>query len=210
MYNDTTKGHHSMMQECEMRCGLSCHREVYKVDVSTLRFPSESNTDAWVKYFTKRGELEKDHAYCRRNLVGINVYFTSERFLLQTQKKAFDLYQMISDLGGQLGLWLGLSVTTFAEILQHISQAFYQFILFIWRKTRDHGKETESLKDLEINSSLIFEPPNLYETRLYEKYRIEKIKTNGTFKRKAKIVYVRPTPPITKKFSSSLKISEIK
>lgn len=54
----------------------------------------------------------------RRMTSRINVYIADSNVVTTTEAPDYDLVRLVSDLGGQLGLWIGVSVITLVEVLQ--------------------------------------------------------------------------------------------
>ena len=48
----------------------------------------------------------------------INVYVSNTDVFLTTEEPAMTVTDLISDIGGQLGVWIGVSVLTIAEVLE--------------------------------------------------------------------------------------------
>ena len=112
-------------------CLLPCKYKDYKKSTSYSTFPSKYLASHFKEYFPKtiktikRGvpesELEnfnlnyKDYLY--ENLVYLDVFFDDLKYELAEESKADKESSLISDIGGQLGLWLGCSILTLVEIV---------------------------------------------------------------------------------------------
>lgn len=46
----------------------------------------------------------------------------------------FQVYSLLSDVGGQMGLWLGLSICTLFEFLELLSEVSLAVIMWAWIK----------------------------------------------------------------------------
>ncbi|KAH3711511.1 hypothetical protein DPMN_071180 [Dreissena polymorpha] len=55
--------------------------------------------------------------YSDTTLLKVDVFYTRLMLKKVEQKKAYESENLISDIGGQLGLWLGLSAITFGELI---------------------------------------------------------------------------------------------
>ena len=58
----------------------------------------------------------------------VNVYMADTNMLVVKESAGYTEAEMVADLGGMLGLCLGISVITVAEILQMIIQYCFSFI----------------------------------------------------------------------------------
>lgn len=52
------------------------------------------------------------------NYVSLVIFFNDMSYQMFTDIPAYDWPKLVSDIGGQMGLWLGLSVITSIEILE--------------------------------------------------------------------------------------------
>lgn len=73
--------------------------------------------------------------------MALNVYFAKDSFIEITEDQKLDFYQVFSGLGGQMGLWLGISVMTVLEYLQYFGGAsLVKYKQYTERKNRKKGK----------------------------------------------------------------------
>ncbi|XP_077870415.1 epithelial sodium channel subunit gamma-like [Saccoglossus kowalevskii] len=56
----------------------------------------------------------------QKNLVRVQIYFKELNFQSITESPAYSEFDLISDIGGQLGLWIGVSMITVCEIFQFL------------------------------------------------------------------------------------------
>ena len=63
--------------------------------------------------------------YFRRNMAKVDIFYKELSFQKITQKPAFEVLSLLSEVGGFLGLLLGASVLTVCEIIDYaIMKAF--------------------------------------------------------------------------------------
>ena len=60
-------------------------------------------------------DSKSDHL--EQNLVFLDIYYDDTRYDKVSEAQADDGPSLISDIGGQLGLWLGCSILTIVELL---------------------------------------------------------------------------------------------
>lgn len=61
------------------------------------------------------------------NIVSVNVYFKSNSIKKITEKPAILPQDLLANVGGAMGLFLGISFLSFVEIVEIIIEAFYYF-----------------------------------------------------------------------------------
>jgi hypothetical protein len=131
---------------CDAMCPLACTEYHYDIDMNMIRFPSKNNfVDLTAEQMmhaiverndTERLALYKQHFHFTSNDTTSNDFsrfsyrrFTNDVSFVSVELKDLDLtvtsempdytvYQLLSDIGGQLGLWIGMSVITLAEMLE--------------------------------------------------------------------------------------------
>ena len=64
--------------------------------------------------FSDEGLIEKK---LKQNLIYLDIHFDDLKYELAEESKADKEASLISDVGGQLGLWLGCSILTIVEIV---------------------------------------------------------------------------------------------
>ncbi|XP_072040591.1 acid-sensing ion channel 1C-like isoform X3 [Amphiura filiformis] len=116
-------------------CTVPCHYEEFRTSVSYATYPSVSaGVDTQSKYGV-------DVDYQRENLVLVDVYYEELNFQLVNQTKAMTLPSLISDVGGNLGLFLGASLLTIGEVIDYI---IYK-LKSLCRSERNHRQSSNTL-----------------------------------------------------------------
>ena len=129
---------------CDSSCPRACTEVVYDYDIRLIKWPHRNTvvyhigekfiTDLASGNDTERFELFKNYfefAADERQPEFIDFNYqkmVNEMSVLQVEMKTLDLtktlevadytgYQLLSDIGGQLGLWIGMSVITVTEVV---------------------------------------------------------------------------------------------
>lgn len=121
-------------------CFPPCHEQSYDVTYSLSRWPANSfdGEEAYIDIFDSEGypmrflgpeDEEKFKLYekyfdvqnrrkAMRDFARLNVYIADSNVLRTEESEDYSQSQLLSDIGGQLGLWVGISVITLAEVLE--------------------------------------------------------------------------------------------
>lgn len=98
-------------------CPPPCYEETFKITVSSAMWPSLSKAKDLLQAlkiaFWQFDYWTLDSLY--NNIVTTNIYFKDFTVETITQVPAYTIYDFGSDLGGQLGLWIGSSVFSVFE-----------------------------------------------------------------------------------------------
>lgn len=62
--------------------------------------------------------------YVKEHTSRVNVHIADSNIIKTTESPDYDLIRLVSDIGGQLGLWIGISVITLVEVLQLCADIF--------------------------------------------------------------------------------------
>ena len=101
----------------DCNCPPPCYEEHFKITISSAMWPSFSKAKDLLRGL-KSAFLQFDHwtlDSLYNNIVATNIYFKD--FTVETieQKPAYTINDFGSDLGGQLGLWIGSSIFSVFE-----------------------------------------------------------------------------------------------
>ncbi|XP_077983993.1 acid-sensing ion channel 2-like [Glandiceps talaboti] len=90
-------------------CPVPCQRVIYKADLSHAKFPSTVFSEFMTAYMNIP-PLED-------SIVKVDIFFQELSIEEIKQQKSYDVFGLLCDIGGSLGLWLGGSILTLIEII---------------------------------------------------------------------------------------------
>ena len=123
----------SLYMECLKYCPQECELTEFKLKSFVSAFPS----DEYAKLIMKQFNLNKSERNrissveeLRESIISLNVYFDCKDYteIKERQLVTFDV--LLGNLGGQLGLFLGLDVLSLVEVFEFIVVAY----LSVFRK----------------------------------------------------------------------------
>ncbi|XP_033116228.1 acid-sensing ion channel 5-like [Anneissia japonica] len=98
---------------CE--CYLDCKDISYETKLSYANIPSYSISNGTQEAYNESAEFLKD------NVVMLDVYYPVITKQVYKQTKAMTFSALLSDIGGQLGLFVGVSIITVVEITEYLA-----------------------------------------------------------------------------------------
>ena len=122
---------HGFQEQCN--CPVPCEEEVYHRIVSMTKWPALVDMPLYRIVFAKSLNLTADELtseYIRNNFLQIRVYFDELAYKHVYEQCKISVAELYSNLGGQLGLWIGYSFFSIIELLAMLSTAAY----FLCRK----------------------------------------------------------------------------
>ncbi|KAL4218107.1 ligand-gated sodium channel [Mactra antiquata] len=113
-----------ILEDCNNRCPTPCSDVKYDLTLSMSQWPSEQYEDHLDKKLQKSTSHfmhDDNRADSSSTLAKIEVFYKELMFEHVEQQKAYESQNLISDIGGQLGLWLGLSAITLGEVIEFLA-----------------------------------------------------------------------------------------
>jgi hypothetical protein len=107
--------------ECSVECPIECDYSYFNVVPYTASFPSSSFASFLLSSEDFRSKFGHDNVtieQVKESVVSLNVYFNSIDYQQVTEVPDTDIGTMLGNFGGQLGLFLGVSFLSFAEIFE--------------------------------------------------------------------------------------------
>ncbi|XP_046571635.1 acid-sensing ion channel 4-A-like [Haliotis rubra] len=119
---------------CQTRCTPNCRDESYQQEISASMWPAANHIPKLAESFVSQliasgrkvpisessSATEKEEFF-RRNVMSVNIFYKTLNYEKIETRPAYDWKSLLSDVGGQAGLWLGFSLLTLGEILELIA-----------------------------------------------------------------------------------------
>lgn len=133
MYEKLTVRDPSAMDDCT--CYPPCEDTIFDTSYSLSRLPDVDSKEASVylvglqKFFDsiisedKKKILQKKYGenfteIVHQQVSRLNVHIADSNIIKTIEQPDYEAIRLVSDIGGQLGLWIGISVITLFEVLQ--------------------------------------------------------------------------------------------
>ncbi|XP_077977483.1 degenerin unc-8-like [Glandiceps talaboti] len=117
---------------CKVPCQVPCHEESFKKEISQYVWPSHIYEDTLLS--TVYGQSMKTWGLTKENIRGnllrVAIYYEELNYDRVYEKPAYELSQLWADIGGALGLWIGVSTVTVMEFLEFLVNGL------LWAKRR--------------------------------------------------------------------------
>ena len=136
-------------------CPLECQNQPYVYSISTSDFPSESMASIMLNdanllkglvYLNKSKTIES----IKSTFTYVNIFFDYTGYTLVTESPTQELVDLLSSVGGTMGLYIGISFLSFVEAVELVLLLFIK--CFTFNKRHNSINEIPSnLKD-NINS----------------------------------------------------------
>jgi hypothetical protein len=114
---------HNYQNECLIGCPLECESESYAFTVSSLDYPSKVFADYISKksgIMSRYGNRTPSYDELKGSLVKLNINFQSLQYTLVEESQKTTWIDLISNIGGTLGLFTGFSFLSLVELLEII------------------------------------------------------------------------------------------
>jgi len=99
------------------KCPVACESVEFSAQLSYASYPANTYADLLAKNRNMTGTVAENRQYLRDNLLELRIYYESLTFSDVKQVPSYDLYSLLGDVGGQIGLFLGASLLTLVEYL---------------------------------------------------------------------------------------------
>ena len=136
-------------------CYSPCEEHAYKTDVSYSYWPLDfTQLSFYENYVINHPEKEKLKAYknldhfnkteiianglIRKNFIRLNVYLKDLVIQEYVQKKSYEIQNLLGDMGGTFGLWIGMSFITWCEVLELVIR-----VMSRWARKATNSGEIE-------------------------------------------------------------------
>ncbi len=109
-------------------CPVECDLVTYDLATSTSGFPGQNYAEILVNNTflnNLKPELKSGYSDLKESVLSFSVYYSELQYTEINQLEKLSLIDLICDIGGTLGLFIGASLLSFVELLEgFISVAF--------------------------------------------------------------------------------------
>ncbi|XP_035666346.1 amiloride-sensitive sodium channel subunit gamma-like [Branchiostoma floridae] len=124
-------------------CPASCSDRVFRKSIGLAEWPADSYLPTVLsKLRTKsRGPgtgILGDSDEFKRNLLKVNIYYEALNFERITESPGYEVENLLGDIGGQLGLWVGMSCLSAMEIME----VLVDIVIILCKKMSGRGRPT--------------------------------------------------------------------
>ncbi|XP_067662931.1 acid-sensing ion channel 4-B-like isoform X1 [Haliotis asinina] len=119
--------------EAECQCGTQCNFETFNAQVSSSAYPAE----IWAETLNNNTNSETSEFF-RNNFLELRVFYDKMMVTSIKQHPQYTRATLFSNVGGQMGLCLGASILTVAEIGELLT------FMFLYMMDRLRGRKAEN------------------------------------------------------------------
>lgn len=145
-------------------CPPPCEEEVYHRIVSMTKWPALVDIPVYRVVFAKALNISGSTLttdYIRYNFLQVRVYFDELGYKHAFEQCKMSLAELYSNLGGQLGLWVGYSFFSIIELLAMLLTALYFYGKYKFTGEPDTNRPRDDAKDSakkeDSNNSIMVE-----------------------------------------------------
>ncbi len=121
----------SLAKACKEFCPLECNSDYIDFTVSLLGFPSETLCEKYksIKFIEKHFENRKNitNDEIRKNSLAVNIYFNNLGYTEVRKTAKINFGSLISNIGGILGLCMGMSILSVFQLVDMILEIIFFF-----------------------------------------------------------------------------------
>ena len=128
VYADKYQTETFLEQICLPLCPLECNKTEYKVTLTT----SYLLGDDYVDYIKNNKQLLNDFVnrtldteVAAKSLIKVNIFYDTLSYTLTTETPKVDIVSLLASIGGNLGLFLGVSVFSLFELVDVFIQVYF-------------------------------------------------------------------------------------
>ncbi|KAJ7385393.1 hypothetical protein OS493_016475 [Desmophyllum pertusum] len=112
---------------CESNCREKCREDSFKMTVSVSKWPSRHYKSTLQKELEeqKLGNYSSDLG---ENFLKLKVYYGELNYEVLEEERAYAFSRFLSDIGGIMGMWIGISALTCVEVLELIASLCYAIL----------------------------------------------------------------------------------
>lgn len=126
---------------CVQSCPPACGQTIYDTVISSAAWPSLNFVDSFIWNLNKAAAArnrtysfgENKQEFVQNNCLKLQIYYEVLNYVVIKTNPAYDWNKLLSDIGGQLGLWMGSSLLSAIELFQFVFEMLALLICKIFR-----------------------------------------------------------------------------
>jgi hypothetical protein len=129
--------------QCLSICPLECNQTLYSTSISSIELMGNLYAD----FINSKPNLLVDFGgrsvsaeTARRNFVYIDLYYDTLAYTLSTETPSMDVVALLANIGGTMGLFLGVSLLHVCELVE----AFIELGFLVYEKRRKINASTQA------------------------------------------------------------------
>jgi hypothetical protein len=130
----TQQNEFKITEECLKQCPLECSTVTYDVKTSSLDFPSQSffnflvNDTSFIDLWENDSSTKFTVANSYLYLISLKIYYPYTQFTLISESPKTAIFDLISQIGGSLGMLLGFSIFHLVELFEIVILVLYTIL----------------------------------------------------------------------------------
>jgi hypothetical protein len=130
------------MESCVAECPEECNSEIYELTLSSAQFPTitygqrlieeSSFLRGLVDSLAKSNSDLERHEIVKRNVLALNVFYDKLAYTFIEESPKTEIADLISNIGGLAGLFLGVSFLSLLEVFEVI----YYLVVLAFKKPK--------------------------------------------------------------------------
>ena len=131
-------------------CPLPCKGETFSATISASKWPSEADLHFYKIMFSKALGINSSHItnnFVRENFLRLNIFYDDVGYRILSEQIKYSVTELLSNIGGQLGLWMGLSAFSVVEIFALVFSISFALLFSTLRKASPEQSESNANMD---------------------------------------------------------------
>ncbi|XP_037371358.1 acid-sensing ion channel 3 isoform X2 [Talpa occidentalis] len=130
----------ALLRKDACACPTPCASTRYAKELSMVRIPSR----AAARYLARKHN--RSEAYIAENVLVLDIFFEALNYETVEQMRAYEVSELLGDIGGQMGLFIGASLLTILEILDYLCEVLRDRVLrYFWHRKRSQRHASTNL-----------------------------------------------------------------
>lgn len=118
----------NVADECSSYCPLECERTFYGYTTSFQNFPTDSYANLLLKLeLANNPNSTLSLEDLKKNIASVNIFYDNLEYQTIQEQKQTTIADVVSNVGGLVGLFLGTSFLSFVEILEILFEIIFYF-----------------------------------------------------------------------------------